>query len=121
MIAFAWALATKVPLKVDVIRDRATLAREVEDGRIENVFRLQIMNTAEEPRRFAIGVVGLEGIEIASDKTVDIPAATTQSVSVRVRAEPGAGSRGSNRILFEVRAVGHEDVFVREKASFLLP
>ncbi|MFZ5509218.1 MAG: cytochrome c oxidase accessory protein CcoG [Pseudomonadota bacterium] len=121
VIAFAWALATKVPLKVDVIRDRATLAREVEDGRIENVFRLQIMNTAEEPRRFSIGVVGLEGIEIASDRTVDIPAATTQSVSVRVRAEPGAGQRGSNRIFFEVRAVGHEDVFVREKASFLLP
>jgi hypothetical protein len=33
-----WSLATRVPLKVDVIRDRSVLlAREADDGRIENV------------------------------------------------------------------------------------
>jgi cytochrome c oxidase accessory protein FixG len=120
-IAFFWGLATRIPLKVNVIRDRATLAREVEDGKIENVYRLQVMNTAEAPRRFALGVSGLDKIEIASERVVEVPAAAARSVSVDVRAPSESGHKGSNRIFFEVKAINHEDVFVREKASFLVP
>ncbi len=39
--------ALRNPLKVDVIRDRGALAREATPGVIENVYRLQIMNTGE--------------------------------------------------------------------------
>jgi len=119
--AASWALVHRVPLKVDVLRDRAALAREVDNGQIENLFRLQIMNTAEEPRRFVIGVSGMERLQVASERIVEVPAATTQSVSVRVRAPAEDGKRGSNRIYFDVRAINHDDVFVREKASFLRP
>ncbi|HEX7649387.1 MAG TPA: cytochrome c oxidase accessory protein CcoG, partial [Noviherbaspirillum sp.] len=38
---FVGTLATRTPLKVDVIRDRGAMGREVEDGMIENVYRLQ--------------------------------------------------------------------------------
>src|SRR5574343_44431 len=49
--ASAWSLATRVPLKVDVIRDRSILGREAEDGRIGDVYDLKSMNTTEEPQR----------------------------------------------------------------------
>ncbi len=39
-VAAAWSLATRIPLKVDVTRDRSLLAREADDGRIENVYNL---------------------------------------------------------------------------------
>jgi polyferredoxin len=93
----------------------------VEGGLVENVYRLQVMNLAEQPRRFVLAVTGLQGIRIANEQIVEVPAAATQSVSVRVRVEPDAGKRGANPIHFEVRAVNHDEVFVREKASFLLP
>jgi len=115
-------LALRVPLKVDVIRDRGTLAREVEDGRIENVYRLQVMNTAEQSRRFEITVEGLPTIRIASDAAVELPGADSRSVPVRVQVEPGQGAKGSNTIHFTVRAVdAPDDVKVRERAVFLLP
>ena len=114
-------LALRLPLKVDVIRDRGTLEREEENGMIENSYRLQIMNVSESAHRYTIGVSGLDGIEVESARTVDIPAATTQSVSVDVHAPPESGKKGFNRIYFEVRAVDDEKVTVREKASFLLP
>ena len=119
--AAAAGLALRQPLKVDVIRDRTTLAREVEGGLVENVYRLQIMNLAEAPRRFALAVTGLPGVRIASEQIVEVAPAATQAVAVRVRVEPDAGKRGSNPIHFEVRAINHDEVFVREKASFLLP
>jgi len=121
IIAAATGLTLRQPLKVDVIRDRATLAREVEDGLIENVFRLQVMNLAEAPRRFTLSVNGLDGIRIASETVIDMPPATTRAISVRVRVPDSAGKRGSHPIQFEIHAVDHDSVFVREKASFFLP
>src|ERR1051326_781176 len=54
MVAMAAALWLRVPLKVDVIRDRGAMARDVGGGEVENVYRLQIMNTAEERRSFEL-------------------------------------------------------------------
>ena len=121
LAAFIWGLTTRIPLKVNIIRDRATLAREVEGGKVENVFRVQVMNTAEEPRRFALAVSGLDSIEIASERVVEVPAASSQSMAVRVQVPPESGQRGSHKIFFDIKAISHEEVFVREKATFLLP
>ncbi len=119
--ALVAAIALRVPLKVNVIRDRGTLAREVEGGLIENVFRLQVMNTGEQPRRFSIAVSGLPGIRLASDALVDVAAASTRGVSARVQVPPDAGRAGSHPIRFQVKAIGDENVSVDEKATFLLP
>jgi polyferredoxin len=45
--AFFGTLITRTPLKLGVMRDRGALGREVEDGGLENVYRLQIMNTGK--------------------------------------------------------------------------
>jgi cytochrome c oxidase accessory protein FixG len=47
IIAVGASLATRTPFKVDVVRDRATLARITENGGIENIYRLQVMNASE--------------------------------------------------------------------------
>src|SRR3990172_8565319 len=80
----AWFLAHRIPLKVDIIRDRSVLAREAEDGRIENVYMLQIMNTEEQPHRYRITVDGLPGAEIAGDPEVDAQAAGLTSFNTVV-------------------------------------
>jgi cytochrome c oxidase cbb3-type subunit 1 len=54
VVAASISLWMRAPMKVDVIRDRGSLSREVEGGKIENVFRLQIMNTEERPRQVRI-------------------------------------------------------------------
>ncbi|MEN3372663.1 cytochrome c oxidase accessory protein CcoG [Dechloromonas sp. ZS-1] len=117
----AWFLAHRIPLKVDVIRDRSVLAREAEDGRIENVYMLQIMNTEERAHRYRITVDGLPGAEIAGEAEVDAPAAALTSFNTVVRVPPEAGKSGSNQIHFEIVAMENPDIHLREKASFLLP
>ena len=117
----AWFLAHRIPLKVDIIRDRSVLAREAEDGRIENVYMLQIMNTEERPHRYRITVDGLPGAEIAGSPEVDAAAAGLTSFNTVVSVPPEAGKTGSNQIHFEISAVDNPDIKVREKAAFLLP
>jgi cytochrome c oxidase accessory protein FixG len=121
VVAVAVALALRVPLKVDVIRDRGALGRIVEDGMVENVYRLQVMNTQEKFLRYRISVSGLDSLEVASEAIAEVPGATTKTIPVRVRLAPGKGKPGSNRIEFEIQAINHDDIRVREKAVFLVP
>jgi cytochrome c oxidase accessory protein FixG len=103
IIAAALSLYLRVPLKVDVIRDRAALSREVADGLIENVYRLQIMNTQEEPRKLVITATGIEDLKVGDLKLpVEINSATTQMITLSLRAPADKVQKGSNRIQFHI-------------------
>ena len=118
--ATAATLYLRVPLKLDVIRDRAAIAREVEDGQVENVYRLQVMNTVEQARAFHLEVSGLPGIQVAGEPTVGVGAATSRTVPVKVRLPAGAAKAGSHPIEFHLRALGADGVEVREKSVFIV-
>ena len=117
----------RVPVKVDVIRDRANTMRGSDEPVVENVYRLQIMNTDETPREFSIRVEGLRGMTIESDRQpVKVPGASNRVVPVRVKVQREGLEQGSHRIDFTVEAreevPGSEaaPIVIREKASFVL-
>jgi len=120
-VAAIWSLAIRVPLKVDVIRDRSMLAREADDGRVENVYNLKIMNTTEEAKRYTLAANGLEGVEIVGERIVEVAGAQNHEVTVVVRVPPESGKKGANTIYFDIKAQNHEQIAVHEKASFLMP
>ncbi len=119
LTALVVAISVRVPLKVDVIRDRGALARETDDGRVENVYRLQVMNTTEQPRRFTISASGLPGLTLASEPGFDVPAAATASVPLRLQAPAGDVAPGSHRVQIEIAAQDDPGVHVTEKTTFL--
>ena len=118
---FLGSLLTRTPLKVDVIRDRGAMAREVENGLIENVYRLQIMNTDEATRRYRISVSGIEGIRLATADEVVLGPTASRGLPVKVRVEPGNGTPGSNKIEFTLTSTDGREVVVKEKAVFYVP
>ncbi|MFZ7311502.1 cytochrome c oxidase accessory protein CcoG [Comamonas jiangduensis] len=118
--AMVFSMAVREPLKVDVIRDRASLARIVAGGKLENVYRLQVMNATEQAQTYSVAVKGLEGIAMAEGTTVDVDSAQTRGVAVRVQIPYGTAEPGSHPIEFEITAQsgkGH----VLEKSVFLVP
>jgi cytochrome c oxidase accessory protein FixG len=117
---WAGALYWRNPLKVDVIRDRGSLARELDAGVIENVYRLQMINTEELTREVVIRVEGLEGAVVASRADVTLAPTSSVFVPVRVQVPPGVGQPGSNRLRFIVeQPQSHHQVV--EKAAFFIP
>jgi cytochrome c oxidase accessory protein FixG len=120
-VALVWGIAHKATLRVDVIRDRASLAREVEGGLVENVYRLHVMNVSEEARTYEIKVTGLDGIELIGDSKVELPSAAAKSVAIQIRVPPESGKKGSNTIYFDVKSVTDDKVAVHEKATFFQP
>ena len=118
------SLALRNPLKVDVIRDRRVLAREVEGRYIENIYKLNVMNTAERAQRFVVSVDGLPDIKVdrGSDIVAD-PASMAASV-LAVRVPIDTVKPGSHTIHLKVQSVDSADGAgnsVTEQAVFLVP
>ncbi|MFZ6767181.1 cytochrome c oxidase accessory protein CcoG [Undibacterium sp. Di26W] len=116
----AISLALHMPLKVDVLRDRG-MPKITETGAIENVYRLQVMNTQESPRRYSIEVKGAAGAVILNNADIDMGAATTKAFPVRVRVPAGVLETGSNRIRFIIKDLDAPEINVTEKAVFIVP
>jgi cytochrome c oxidase accessory protein FixG len=120
IISIGVTLYTRVPLKVDVIRDRGSLSREVEGRWVENTYRLQIMNTQEVPHRFVIRASGADTLQVAEGDTVEIPGAATRMVPVRLRIDKGRLAAGSHKIEFDVVAADNAAIAARERSIFLV-
>jgi cytochrome c oxidase accessory protein FixG len=128
IIGVGVSLWLREPFKVDIVRDRATMARIVSGGKIENVYRLQIMNAAEETLSFHLHVDGLPGLLLASESEVQVNATESRWVSVQLQVPYDAAPSGAHPIQFYIEArkpggasndalVGH----LREKTVFLMP
>ena len=65
--AFVASLAGRAPLQVDILKDRGALARVVDDGVVENVYRLQVANRREDAQRLSLQVDGPPGLRLAAD------------------------------------------------------
>ncbi|WP_302173356.1 cytochrome c oxidase accessory protein CcoG [uncultured Hydrogenophaga sp.] len=122
-VAVLGSLFLRTPLKVDVIRDRGALARMVEQGRIENVYRLQIMNATESTQRYRVTVQGLQGIGLAPrpDVVVEVQPTEVRAVGVSVQIPPGSAATGSHPIEFDIRSVDQAELGVTEPSTFIVP
>jgi polyferredoxin len=126
--AFATSVALRNPFRVDVVRDRSSLARIVEDGVVENVYRLQIMNNVEQSQTYRVRVEGLPRIAVADAPDVMVGAAEARWITLGVRipfeVSQQAGP-GAHAIHFEIDRMaadaGTKPVTLSEKSTFLIP
>jgi len=114
------SLWLRTPLKVDVVRDRASMARMVEGGRLENVYRLQIMNATESPQQLRISVRGLAGLVLVGADQFNVDAAQSRWVAVRLQLPEQAVTAGSHAIQFVVQTLDNPWQ-VTERSVFLVP
>jgi cytochrome c oxidase accessory protein FixG len=81
---FAVSLSQRPSLRLDVVRDRAALSRIDEEGRLENVYRLQISNQSEQAQTLRLRVEGLEGLAVSALPATVLPGAGIVNHTVQV-------------------------------------
>jgi cytochrome c oxidase accessory protein FixG len=119
------SLLARTSFKVDVVRDRASLARIVSGGYIENVYRLQIMNAAEKRQYFKVTAEGMYDLKVLTDSE-DLVVDSTQSrwISVRLQVPYDSAMPGSYPVRFSIETVNRDGTVhekLEEKSVFLMP
>jgi len=121
VLGFGYAVTHRDRVDLDVLRDRNALYRQLNDGRIENVYTVRIINKDTRPHEFVLAVRNLPGAEIDGDADVyAVSAAEVRSVAVRVRVPEGAVG-GGNDFVLSVAAVDVPDMKSEAKARFFAP
>ncbi|MCK0105348.1 cytochrome c oxidase accessory protein CcoG [Marinobacter sp. S0848L] len=105
--AVGYIIGTRVPAKLEVIRDRGALFKFNGEGRVENSFTLKLQNMTEVPQTFELSVDGMEGIRILTQTSVKIKSGENLSLPTVVDVIPESIEQTNNTISF--RAVSKTD------------
>ena len=139
--ALAFSVATRSPFRADVVRDRGALARTVDNGAVENVYRIQLMNATESAQQFRIEVEGLPSALTVPGRGIEgklgaIDVGPTQArwvpVAVQISASAAASlGGGAHPMQFRIRLLKDASAAsasqaetaaeVTEKSTFVVP
>lgn len=117
--ALAYGLLMRVPLAVDIIRDRARLYREVSGGAIENVYTLKLMNKSQHSHEYRVRTE--DGFQLTAPAEVTVDPGEVKSLPVQVRLDRSQITSTSMTVPFVIEMTTDPEVRVRQEGSFLAP
>jgi cytochrome c oxidase accessory protein FixG len=116
------SLLTRVPLELDVIRDRNALYRETPEGLIENVYTLKILNMDSQAHRYQLEAEGIDGLRLVLDEPqIEVAAGTVQQFIARIQANEFELESRSQSIRFHLQALDADHLQTVEEARFVGP
>jgi cytochrome c oxidase accessory protein FixG len=120
--ALVISVLLRVPLDIDVVRDRNTLYRETGEGRVENVYTVRVLNMDHRPHRYRITAAGIDGLTLGTDgHGLTIESGQVREMVVRLQADPAVLRERSSRVTFRVEAEEDASLVDMEQARFLGP
>ncbi|BCL75992.1 ferredoxin [Jeongeupia sp. HS-3] len=114
-------LANHQPLKLEIARDRGILARQTDNGEIENVYMLTIQNVDEQAHRYRISVEGWPGVKMAPLAPVEIAGSASVTMPLHLSSAVDSGGLRRRDVWVNVEAIDDPALRVREKTTFFSP
>ncbi|MFZ0487766.1 MAG: cytochrome c oxidase accessory protein CcoG [Arenicellales bacterium] len=120
--AVVYGIATRVPLDLDVIRDRNTLYRQTSEGLVENVYVLKLLNMDRKDHDYTLSASGLPGVVMKmDDPNLEVPAGEVREASVRLQIDPYDLKKPGNDVFFVLTARDDPSLTVKKEARFVGP
>ncbi|MEH6558693.1 MAG: cytochrome c oxidase accessory protein CcoG [Oceanicoccus sp.] len=118
---FLTALIVRVPLQLDVIRDRDRLYFEAANGLIENSYNLKILNMDQSPHNYRISVVGLDSATFVGDSDITVMSGDVADVPIRLSIDPVNLQDTNNTIEFAVKSLDADNFRATSESRFIGP
>lgn len=119
--AFLYTMVSRVPVTVDVVRDRAMLYRELSSGEVENIYTLKINNMDTRDHRYHIEVKGDYNFIYKGDEEVKVAEGEVLSVLIRLRLNPQEMTVPNTDVTFVVESLTDDSVRGEQESRFLGP
>ncbi len=115
-------MLTRLPLELDIIRDRNALYRETNNGLIENSYSLKVINMDNHPHQYKIEVRGLTGLVVdPPNKVFHVKSGEVITVPLSLRIDPVNLKATSNDVEFHLIALDKPELNVIETGRFIGP
>jgi len=122
IIGLGYAIATRIPLEVDITRDRTRLFNETDTGLIENTYSLQIINKDGKQHNYQITASGINNMKmIIKSDNINIAAGEAVDIPLRLQVDAYDLKKRSTEIMLSVISTDNTDIEISEPARFLGP
>lgn len=112
-------IVNRVPLSLDITRDRTELAKENFNGEIENVFTLKILNMSQTDNTYKLSINGIENTQWHGKQEVFVKAATVYTLPISISVDPYELKGFMTDISFTVEQISPEgDVKIESESRF---
>jgi len=112
-------IVNRVPLSLDIIRDRTELSKENFNGEIENVFTLKILNMSQTDNTYKLSVKGIENTQWHGKQEITVKAATVFTLPISISVDPYELKSYMTDITFTVEQISPEDdVSIEHESRF---
>ena len=117
-----YSILTRSPIGMDVIRDRNSLYRETNQGLIENVYIIKLLNMDKMDHTYTLTAEGINELILKKDASeIVVKSGEVVELPVRVQVDAYNLKQRSNKISFTLNTVGYDELSVVEEARFLGP
>lgn len=117
--AFSYSLITRIPLELDVIRDRGALYQLTGMGQIENAYTLKILNMTDKEQNFKLSVSGLEGIHISTKTDITVLSGEVFTLPTSVEVDPKYMKESTYDIEFIIESKDDPTLKAESESRFL--
>jgi cytochrome c oxidase accessory protein FixG len=117
-----YAISQRIPIELDIIRDRNLLYRETDTGLVENVFTVKLINKDNQAHDYRLSVSGLPDLTLDMDRdTIEVGPGEVRSFVVRVRIDPVNLHNASSAIVFTAEALDDAKQQTTQAGRFIGP
>jgi cytochrome c oxidase accessory protein FixG len=117
-----YAISQRIPIELDIIRDRNLLYRETDMGLVENVFTVKLINKDNQAHDYRLSVSGLPDLTLDMDQeSIGVGPGEVRSFVVRVRIDPANLKNASSAIVFAAEAVDDAKQQTSQAGRFIGP
>ena len=111
-------ISNRIPLEVNIIRDRNALYRVNYEGIVENTYTLKILNKSQIPLHFDIDVIDLDYPEIKLPKKLLIGAGMMQEVPITLVIDGDLLKKKITDISFAIQSIEEPDIQLQKNTMF---
>ena len=110
-------IVNRVPVALDIIRDRNELVRENFNGEIENVYTLKVLNKSQTDNVYRLSVKGIDQVKWIGEQEITVKAADVSTIAISLAVDPYDLETLMTKITFVVEQISPDDDVVYEQQS----
>lgn len=122
VLALAYSIWARIPLRVDIDRDRNVLFRQAERGLISNSYNMKILNMDQRAHTYRLSVDGIEDAILDSKSSkYTLNAGEILNIPISIKADPAYLPSTSNDVNIIVESIDNPNLRVVKETRFLGP
>ena len=121
-----YKIGSRSTFTMNIERDARSVARTLENGDVENIYRIQLSNISEAPHAVELSATGLNSVNVDGGGQIKLEPLSSQTIVVKLHANPAkargtGGTSGNNSIMLHLKPLDTTDDTIDMPTVFTLP